>query len=167
MSALARVRTPIASRTFYPFALAVLPLIWLGAVFAPALRRLRSNDAVDSDRIALAQADKRLASAKDALSARDARKFHAELASALLGLLAARLHEPVTGLTHPELRALFARRGLPDPLGMRILTVLSDCDFARFSSSAVTEADMQQRLALVENLWPQLVAFSPQPLEAA
>jgi hypothetical protein len=167
ISELARARTPIASRTFYPFALAVLPLIWLGTVFAPSLRRLRASGAADPDRLALARADKRLASAKNALDARDARKFYAELAAALLGLLAARLHEPVTGLTQTELRALFARRGLPDALGTRILTVLSDCDFARFSSSAVSEADMQQRLAQVENVWPQLTAFSPQPLENA
>lgn len=166
-SELARARTPIASRTFYPLALAVLPLIWLGAVFAPSLRRLRSSGATDPDRLALARADKRLASAKEALRAHDARKFHAELAAALLGLLAARLHEPVTGLTQTELRALFARRGLPDALGTRVLNVLSGCDFARFSSSAVTEADVQQRLAQVENLWPQLTAFAPQPLENA
>jgi len=167
MAELTRARTPIASRMFYPFALAVLPLLWLGAVIAPSLRRLRSNDAIDADRLAIAQAEKRLASAKAALGARDARKFHFELAGSLLGLLAARLHEPVTGLTQPELRALFARRGVPDALGSRVLTVLSECDFARFSSSAVSEADMQARLAQVENVWPELATFSPQPLENA
>jgi hypothetical protein len=164
---LARARKPFASRAFYPFALAVLPLFWLGAVIAPRLRRLRTNDAADADRRAIAQAEKRLANAKAALDARDARKFHAELAASLLGLLAARLHEPVTGLTQTELRALFARRGLPDALGARVLAVLSDCDFARFSSSAVSDADMQARLAQVENVWPQLAAFSPQALENA
>jgi hypothetical protein len=165
-SELARAKTPIASRAFYPFALAVLPLIWLGVVFAPRIRRLRADDAADADRQAIAQADKRLASARAALGARDARKFHSELAAALLALLAARLHEPVLGLTHTQLREVFARRGLPDALGSRILKLLSECDFARFSSSAVAEPDMQARLAQVETIWPELTAFSPHAEEA-
>lgn len=166
-SELARAKTPLASLAFYPFALAVLPLLWLGAVLAPSLRRLRTNDAADADRQAITQAEKRLASAKAALGERDARKFHSELAAALLALLAARLREPVLGLTHTQLRGVFARRGLPEPLGNRILSVLSDCDFARFSSSAVAESDMQSRLAQVESLWPELAAFSPQATEDA
>jgi hypothetical protein len=164
---LSRARTPIASRAFYPFALAVLPLIWLGAVLAPSLRRLRASDAADSDRLALAQADKRLASARDALTARDVRRFHSELAAALLGLLAARLREPVTAATQTELRASFTARGLPDALGQRVLAVLAECDFARFSASAVSEADMRQRLAQVETIWPELAAFSPRATEDA
>jgi hypothetical protein len=166
-SELARARTPIASRTFYPFALAVLPLIWLGVVIAPRVRRLRADEAADAERVAIAQAEKRLHAAKAALAARDGRKFHSELAAGVLGLLAARLHEPVTGLTQAELRSLFHQRGLPEDLGKRILNVLAECDFARFSSSAVTETEMHHRLALVENFWPELSAFSPQSTEAA
>lgn len=161
-SELERAHTPLASRAFYPFALAVLPLLWLGAVMAPSVRKLRSNEAADKDRQAIARAEVRLTAARDALKARDARRFHSELAAALNALLAARLHEPVSGATQTELRTLFAQRGVPEAVGKRILAVLSDCEFARFSASAVSEADMQARLAQVENIWPQLLAFSPQ-----
>ena len=95
------------------------------------------------------------------------REIMKEAEQGVLGLLAARLHEPVTGLTQTELRALLAERGLPDDLGKRILNVLSECDFARFSSSAVSESEMHHRLALVENFWPDLASFSPRPAEDA
>ncbi|HKP56386.1 MAG TPA: BatD family protein [Polyangiales bacterium] len=166
-SELRRARAPLASHTLYPFALALLPLIWLGAVIAPSLRRMRADEAGDAQRKAVQQAEKRLASAREALAARDPRRFHSELAASLLALLATRLHEPVSGMTQPELRAVLAARGLPEAQAKRLLGILGECDFARFSASAVTEGDMQQRLAQAEILWPQLSAFSPSAPEAA
>ncbi len=164
---LRRARTALASQAWYSIALAVLPLLWLGAVTAPSLRRLRTSDAADGERLAMAAADKRLASAKTALSANDPRRFHAELAAALNALLAARLHEPVAAMTQTQLRALLVSRGMPEPLMKQVLALLSDCDFARFSASAVSELDMQRRWAQAEQIWPQLATFSPRADEVA
>ncbi|HKU37906.1 MAG TPA: BatD family protein, partial [Polyangiales bacterium] len=165
-SELRRAHTPLASLAFYPYALALLPLIWLGSVIAPSLRRMRRDDAQEAQRKAVQQAEKRLAGAREALAAHDVRRFHSELAGSLLALLATRLHEPVSALTQTELRALLDRRGLPKAQIDRLLGVLADCDFARFSSSAVSTGDMQQRLAQTEILWPQLAAFSPRAEDA-
>jgi hypothetical protein len=165
MAELRRGRSNLASNTLYSIALAVLPLLWLGAVIAPSLRRLRTSDAADGERLALAQAEKRLASAKAAMAGNDPRRFHSELAASLLSLISARLHEPVAGATQTELRALLAKRGLPEATAQRLLGVLSECDFARFSASAVSEADMQRRWTEAETLWPELAAFSPRAQE--
>jgi hypothetical protein len=39
--------------------------------------------------------------------------------------------------------------------------VLAQCDFARFSSASVSDADMQKSLARSEQLWSELEAFTP------
>jgi hypothetical protein len=166
-SELRRPSTPLASRGFYPWALALFPFVWLGTLAVPALRRLRSHDPQSAQREAQNAAHKKLMAARAAIAATDSRRFHAELSAALLGLLAARLNEPVSGLTQSELGALLLRRGVPEAPSKRLLASLSECDFARFSASSVAPADMQRSFAQAEQLWSELSAFSPQPAEDA
>jgi BatD DUF11 like domain len=167
LSELTRPTQTLASRALYPWALALFPFVWLGTLVVPALRRMRAHDPLSAQREAQNAAHKKLVAAREAAGANDGRRFHAELSAALLGLLAARLNEPVTGLTQTELRALLTARGVPDAQCKQLLAVLSQCDFARFSASAVAADDLQRTLAQAELLWSELSAFSPQPVEPA
>ncbi len=86
----------------------------------------------------------------------DAAEFYSEIAQTIVESLKLRLDEPVTGMTHPELRELLLQRGAPDELATRIIDELEGCDFARFSSAGTTVPEMTQCLgrtqALVERV---------------
>jgi hypothetical protein len=166
-SQLERPHEALASRGFYPWALALFPFVWLGTLAAPALRRLRAQDPGSGAREALQSAHKKLATARAAASAGDARLFHAELSAALVGGLEARLGERVSGLTQGELRQLLQRRGLSPAPSEALLAILSRCDFARFSSSSVTADEMLRLAAEAEALWSELATFSPRREEDA
>jgi hypothetical protein len=154
--------TPLAARSFYPLALVALPLCWLASLLLPvAWARMRARGGESVERAALRDARRRLAAAEGALAAQDARRFHADIASALQTTLEARLGEPVSGLTQNALRSRLVERGMPDKLSAALCELLAQCDFARFSSAAVSEADMQGLLARAEHLWSDVAAFSP------
>lgn len=167
-SELLRAQTPLASRGFYPWALLFTPLLWFGSWFVPATwSRIRSRGGQESvERAALRAARKRLSGAESALAAHDARRFHADVASALQTTLEARLGEAISGLTRGELLATLKERGMSDSLSGALCDVLAQCDFARFSSAAVSDADMQGLLARAEQLWSDVAAFSPAALES-
>ncbi|HEY2736705.1 MAG TPA: hypothetical protein VGI70_22045, partial [Polyangiales bacterium] len=161
-SALLRAQTPLASRAFYPWALSFAPLIWLSTLLLPrAWTRIRSRGGESEERTALRSARKRLNEAESALAAHDPRRFHADVASALSITLEARLGEPISGLTHGELKQKLRELGMNDRLSTALCDVLDQCDFARFSSAAVSDADMQGLLARAEHLWSDVAAFSP------
>lgn len=161
-SELARPETPLAARSFYPLALLVWPLLWLASLLLPlAWTQLRARGGESVERAALRHARKRLAAAEGALAAQDARRFHADVANALQTTLEARLGEPVSGLTQTELGRRLVERGMPEKLSAALCELLAQCDFARFSSAAVSEADMQGLLARAEHVWSDVAAFSP------
>jgi hypothetical protein len=161
-SELSRPETPLAARSFYPLALLALPLCWLATLLLPAAwARVRARGGESVERAALRDARRRLAAAEGALAAQDARRFHADIASALQTTLEARLGEPVSGLTQNALRSHLVERGMPEQLSAALCELLAQCDFARFSSASVSEADMQGLLARAEHLWSDVAAFSP------
>jgi hypothetical protein len=163
-----RAETPLASRGFYPWALLFTPLLWFGSWLVPATwSRIRMRGGSESvERAALRAARKRLNDAESALAAHDARRFHADVASALQTTLEARLGEAISGLTRGELLSTLKARGMSDSLSSALCDVLAQCDFARFSSAAVSDADMHGLLARVEQLWSDVAAFSPAALES-
>jgi hypothetical protein len=161
-SQLLRRETPLASRGFYALLLLFWPVLWIGSVLGPvAWARLRARGGESGERQALRKARSRLKTAESALAARDSRRFHAEVASALMATLELRLGEGVTGLTQNELRTRLSQRGLSEELSRAVCEVLAQCDFARFSSAPVSEVDMQRLLARAEHLVTDLSAFSP------
>ena len=167
-TALLRAETPLASRGFYPWALLFTPLLWFGTWLVPATwSRIRMRGGSESvERAAVRAARKRLSDAEGALAAHDARRFHADVASALQTTLEARLGEAISGLTRAELLAKLKERGMSDSLSGALCEVLAQCDFARFSSAAVSDTDMQGLLARAEHLWSDVAAFSPAALES-
>jgi hypothetical protein len=167
-TALARKTEPLASHAFYPVALALFPLLWIGVAFGPStVARLRARGAGGADQIALKNAQRRLGDAHKALSAQDPKRFHADVAAALYTALEARLGENVTGLSQYQLRNVLAERGMPAQLTAQLVEVLAQCDFARFSSANVSAADMQRLLSQAEALWSEVASFTPDMKESA
>lgn len=161
-TALARAKAPIADNALYPALLALFPVLWLLISFGPgALARLRARGSGGPEQIALKNAQRRLDDAQKALKNQDAKRFHADVAAALNAALEARLGENVTGLTQHQLRNILAERGMPAQLTQSLGEVLAQCDFARFSSATVSEADMQRLLAQAERLWSEVASFAP------
>jgi hypothetical protein len=161
-SALARRETHLADRAFYPFLLWLFPLVWLGSLLLPAaLARARARGGDSAERAALRDARRRLAEAEGALAASDARRFHADIAAALQTTLESRLGEPVSGLTQNQLRSKLVERGMPDKLSAALCELLAQCDFARFSSAAVSSSDMQGLLSRAQLVWSDVATFSP------
>jgi len=162
-SALSRAQTPLSAHGYYPLLLLLWPLLWLSVSFGPsALSRLRSRGQGTAEQLALRTSHQRLKRAGDAQSGNDPRLFHAEIAAALNTALEARLGENVSGLTQSQLRRRLAELGVADKLSADVCEVLSQCDFARFSSAAVSADEMQRILARAEHVWEALASFSPQ-----
>lgn len=159
---LKRKARPLASNGFYPALLLLFPVLWMLVAFGPeAVARLRARGSGGAEQMALKNAQRRLGDAHKALSSHDAKRFHADIAAALNAALEVRLGENVTGLTQNQLRGILSERGMPPQLTAQLGEVLSQCDFARFSSANVSAADMQRLLASAEQLWSQVASFSP------
>lgn len=162
-SALSRRQTPLSSHAYYPLLLLLWPLLWVGVSFGPStLARLRARGQGTAEQVALRNAHQKLKRARDAQNSQDPRLFHAEIAAALNTALEARLGENVTGLTQSQLRKRLGELGVQDRLSSEVCEVLSQCDFARFSSAAVSSEEMQRLLARAEHLWQELSSFTPQ-----
>lgn len=159
---LQRKAATLASHAYYPALLLAFPLLWIVFAFGPsAVARMRARGAGGAEQIALKNAQRRLGDAHKALNSQDAKRFHADIAAALNAALEVRLGENVTGLTQSQLRGILAERGMPTQLTTQLGEVLSQCDFARFSSAKVSAADMQRLLAKAEQLWSEVASFSP------
>jgi hypothetical protein len=159
---LQRKVSSLASHPYYPGLLLLFPLLWLAVALGPStLASLRARGSGGAEQIALRNAQRRLGDAQKALTSQDAKRFHADVAAALNAALEVRLGENVTGLTQLQLRSILAERGMPAQLTTQLGEVLSQCDFARFSSANVGAADMQRLLAQAEQLWSEVASFSP------
>jgi hypothetical protein len=161
-AAFARKQSKLADEPAYGWGLAAAPLLWLLSISVPALqRRVRERRQRGGPREALRVARTKLAQAKAGLAANDAKRFHAELAAALHTALDARLSVVAAGLTRPQLRAALDAHGVPDGATRELLDVLERCDFARFSSAAVSAQDMQALLARGSSLVDGLARSAP------
>ena len=161
-SAFARAEPTFASQAFYPWLLLAFPLLWVFIALGPSvLSQLRARGSGGAEQLALKNAQRRLHDAQKALQSQDAKRFHADLAAALSAALEARLGENVTGLTQHQLRGILSERGMPAALSLELGEVLSQCDFARFSSAQVSVADMQRLLSQAERLWASVASFEP------
>lgn len=130
-SALLRATTPVSSTPLFFAVLLGLPILGGAMLLVRALRRRKPSAAKEARK----ETRKRLDDAERHAREGDARAFYSAIATSLLGALAARLGEPVGGLTHDELRKLLRLRGMEDDLVRRTLDELEVCDFARFSSA--------------------------------
>ncbi len=161
-AAFARKQAKLADQPSYAWGLGAAPFLWLLSISVPAMqRRVRERRQRGGPREALRVARTKLAQAKAGLEAQDAKRFHAELAAALHTALDARLSVVAAGLTRPQLRAALDAHGVPDGAIRELLDVLERCDFARFSSAAVSAQDMQALLARGTSLVDGLARSAP------
>jgi len=151
-SALRRGETPIRSRAWFEWALAIPPTAFALLAIVVAIWRRREQRSTSSGAVQR----KLLRSAQSALEAREPRAFYDRIVAAITHALDTRLREPVTGLPHVELRARLSRAGFDYDLVDRVINELEGADFARFAASGVDEDEMRRCLertaAIVERV---------------
>lgn len=141
-SALRRGETPIRSRAWFDWALAIPPIAFALLALVVAIWRRREQESTSSGAVQR----KLLRSARNALEAREPRAFYDRIVAAITHALDTRLREPVTGLPHIALRARLSRAGFDDDLVDRVINELEGADFARFAASGVDEDEMRRCL---------------------
>lgn len=160
-SALARKHTSLHEHALFPLALLLPPLAWLGALLAAGLRRRAAERAATNEGRALREAEQHLQAAERAARGSDATGFHAAASAALLAVLEARLGEKVTGLTHVQLDALLAARGLDVEPRRRLREALKQSDLARFGAAGAGVQALDADLASLQTLYRSLAGFEP------
>jgi hypothetical protein len=151
-SALTRDETPIRDERWFPWLLALPPILFALFILGAGAARRRDQ------RSATAGAVQRqlLRSAEDALQANDPRSFYDRIVASVTHALDSRLGEPVGGLPHAALRTRLGSEGFDDDLVQRVINELEGADFARFAASGVSKDEMercrQRTAAIVERI---------------
>lgn len=165
-SDLSRTHASLSSQGWFLGLLAIGPLLLLGGLGARAAqRRAASDDPSRAPRRAKKAAAKLLADAKGHAAAGEPRRFYAAVSKSLTDVLAAKLGAAVGSLTHPELRARLADRGMDEALADEVVDELEGCDFARFSAVGVSAKEMNGCLERTKVLLAKLDRFTPAPQE--
>ncbi len=141
-SALQRGEAPIRSRAWFEWALALPPLAFLLLAATVSIGRRREQRSTSNGAVRR----KIIRDARNALEAGEPRAFYDRIVAAITHSLEARLHQPVAGLPHVELRALLSQAGFDDDLVDRVINELEGADFARFAASGVDEEEMRRCL---------------------
>ncbi|MBN2538159.1 hypothetical protein JXB37_07790, partial [candidate division WOR-3 bacterium] len=115
---------------FYPFGLMVL---LAGAVLGRHRRKLEQDRGYARLRRSSRLVRRRLARARSLLKSGEERGFTAELAGAVQGYVGDRFDIEAQGMTGDELAGELARRGVNETTVRELLSLLRDCDAARFS----------------------------------
>ncbi len=165
-SELTRARPRLSDARFYPPAIALPPLLFLGVLISRATRDAftRRRDAMRADR--RREARRKLADARTHAKAGDATAFYAAVVRALTDAIEARLGAAVGALTHPELRAELMRRGMDEDLARRIVDELEGADFARFSATGTSADELLRALERADALLERIERFTPKEVPA-
>lgn len=151
-SALTRGETPVRERGWFPWTLALPPVLLILVVLGTMVGRRRTQ------RGATAEAVQRrlLRRAEDALQANDPRSFYDRIVASITHALDLRLEEPVGGLPHAQLRTRLVAEGFDEDLVQRVINELEGADFARFAASGVSADEMercrQRTVAIIERV---------------
>ena len=133
-----------------PFGLAVL------LVSDKARRLLTSDPSQQRVRGARGAARKRLRGAEALVAGGEADSFYAEIARALTGYLGDKQGVVAAGLNRDELSQALLARGHAAETVRRLLTVLDECDRARFSPGARETVARQAMLSRADKLLEEL-----------
>jgi len=129
-----------------------LPVIVLAGMVL--IRRRREKLARDvgyaRSRRAGKVAKKRLAKAKSMAKTEQASEFYAEIHAALSSYIADKFNISPYGLTTEHITELLQEKSAEDDLIQDIIALIQKCDFARFAPAAITQEDIRQSLAKVE-----------------
>ena len=141
----AQAAAPLSSAPwFLPVALAPVLLTLLGSLFSFVRGKLGAEtDAARLSKAARA-ARKQLAGAEKLMKTGSPTAYYAEIATALSGFMAAKLGEPVLGLTREQLVAKLTAAGVGEAERARITAVLDVCDQGRYAPG-YAEASARQR----------------------
>jgi hypothetical protein len=161
-SELLRARPLLSAAPWFVWAVLAGPLSVLAAFGARRLlARVRARRAAQPGDQALRNAEHKLRGARDAARRGEQGAVYAGIVGALRASLAARLEEPIGGLTLQMLHAECLARGMATPLADKIVRELESCEQARFDPSRADGASLEQRIAHAEELLQQLARFSP------
>jgi hypothetical protein len=133
------------------------PLFWIfqvlpiGAVIGSLLyeshrRRLEEDEGFARGLRSNREAGKRLKRAR-ALAATSGAGFYSEVSAAIRGYVADKFNRSAAGLTHQDIEALLARRGVNGDLSGRLVRLLDTCDMARYAPAADGAGDRERLLA--------------------
>ncbi len=131
-----------------------LPLVVLAGlvIMRKQRERLQADIGYARSRTASKAARKRLAKARSLLKVETLSEFYAELNLVLTAYIADKLNISPYGLTTERIQMLLAEKNAGEQLVKDIVSVIRQCDFARFASSTLTRADMDVSLAKVEQI---------------
>jgi BatD DUF11 like domain len=167
-SELARARPPLSSAPWFAWAVLAGPLGVLGIFAASRLAaRLRARRAAQPGDQALRNAEHKLRDARAAARRGDPGAAYAGIVGALRASLAARLAEPIGGLTLQMLHAHCLARGMAPPLADGLVGELERCEQARFDPSRAGGASLEQQITRAEELLRQLARFAPRAAPGA
>jgi hypothetical protein len=102
-------------------------------------------------------ARKRLAQAQKVSATGSTSDFYAEVEKALRSFLEARLGQPVSGLTRPQLDTAMQGAQVPDDVRARVLGVFETCDLGRYAPGMGDAAARRRALddaAHAMEVWP-------------
>ncbi len=153
--------TALSSRSWFPFALAFPPLLWLGLLVFRAQRKRIAARPVDEVKRAQKAAQRRLSEARAHAKSGDSPAFYGEIAKAIESVLEGRLGEAVGGITHTSLAKELSARGMEGELVKRIIDELESCDFARFSAAGGSSEEMERCLGRTKALLSRVDKFQP------
>lgn len=118
-------------------------LIVAGAVLAINRRNARLNADVTGRRTAKASkvALRRLKAAEGFMKSGDSDKFYEEMLRAIWGYLSDKLSMPVSQLSRDNISATLASKGYSEENANAIVTVLDDCEMARYTPDSSSHMD--------------------------
>jgi hypothetical protein len=167
-SRLLRAQPPLSAAPWFGWAVLGGPLSVFAAFAGRRLvARVRARRAPQPGDQALRNAEQKLRAARDAARRGEVGSVYAGIVGALRASLAARLDEPIGGLTLQMLHAQLLTRGMAPPLAERIVRELESCEHARFDPSRASGISPEQRIAQAEELLRQVARFSPSATRAA
>lgn len=131
-----------------------LPLVVLAGlvIMRKQRERLQADVGYARSRTAFRAARKRLAKARSLLDVRTLSEYYAELNLVLTAYIADKLNISPYGLTIERIQFLLREKKADENLINNIISVINQCDFARFASSSMTRSDMDATLAKVEEI---------------
>ena len=147
-SALTRGATPVRERNWFPWLLAVPPLLFILLTIGVSLARRRERRKTSAGAVQRTLIDE----ARAALRGNDPRTFYDRVVASITHALDTRTTEPVRGLSNVELRTRLVAAGFDDDLVQRVINELEGADFARFAASGVNTEEMERCLQRTETI---------------
>jgi hypothetical protein len=129
-------RLTFGSPAFYLLYVALLAIFAALYAWLKKHRKNSQNVVLMRNRKANKVAKKRLRNSAQLLKMGNAQGFYDELLRAMWGYLSDKLNIPVAELSRESTREAFAQRGIEEPYIETFLSVIDECEFARYAPSS-------------------------------